>query len=66
MEDIKNIIQQIINFGLPISLIARKVGKNETTIRKWLKNETNISSTLQNDLRKIANELNNEWKAIFK
>lgn len=64
--DVKDTIQKIIDFGLSISFIARKANKNETTIRKWLKGETNISPTLQNDLTKIAEELNEEWQAIFK
>lgn len=65
MKDIKEIIQGIINIGIPINVIARKVQKDGSTIGKWLRGQTNISDTLKCDLEQIAAQLNEEWQKIF-
>ena len=65
MKDIKEIIQGIINIGIPINVIARKVQKDGSTIGKWLHGQTNISDTLKCDLEQVAIQLNEEWKKVF-
>lgn len=65
MKNIKEIIQGIINIGIPINVIARKVQKDGSTIGKWLRGQTNISDTLKCDLEQVATELNKEWQKIF-
>ena len=65
MKNIKEIIQGIINIGIPINAIARKVQKDGSTIGKWLRGQTNISDTLKCDLEQVATELNEEWQKIF-
>lgn len=65
MKNIKEIIQGIINIGIPINVIARKVQKDGSTIGKWLRGQTNISDTLKCDLEQVATELNEEWQKIF-
>lgn len=61
----KKVIQQIVDIGIPINVIARKVNKDGSTISKWLKGQTNISSTLEINLQHVAIQLNNEWQHIF-
>lgn len=61
----KNIIQQIVNIGIPINVIARRVGKDGSTIAKWLRGRTNISQELDFELKKTAIQMNKEWQQIF-
>lgn len=66
MKNIKEIIQGIINIGIPINVIARKVQKDGSTIGKWLRGQTNISKELEEQLEKLVIQMNKEWQEIFK
>ena len=62
---IKNIIQKIIKFGIPINVIARRVNKDGSTIGKWIRGQTNISIELEQELYNLAIKMNKEWQNIF-
>ena len=63
--EIKNIIQKIIKFGIPIHVIARRVNKDGSTIGKWIRGQTNISIELEQELYNLAIKMNKEWQNIF-
>lgn len=63
--NIKEIIQKIVNFGIPISIIAKRVHKDNSTISKWLKGHSNISNELATQLENLVKQMNNEWQNIF-
>lgn len=63
--EIKNIIQKIIKFGIPINVIARRVNKDGSTIGKWIRGQTNISIELEQELYNLAIKMNKEWQNIF-
>ena len=65
MIDIKKKIQAIVNFGIPIAVIARRVDKNTTTLGKWLRGESNISTKLEKQLIELIYQLNMEWENII-
>ena len=62
----KTIIQRIVDFGIPINLVARRVNKNRSTISKWLRGQTNISKELEKQLEELTIQMNKEWQEIFK
>lgn len=62
MKEIKDIIQGIVNIGIPINVIARRVEKDGSTIGKWLRGQTNISDSLESELRSLVNILDKEWR----
>ena len=66
VKKMKIIIQKIVDFGIPINLIARKVNKDGSTIGKWLRGQTNISKELEEQLEKLVIQMNKEWQEIFK
>lgn len=63
--EIKNIIQAMVKFGIPINLIARRVNKDGSTIGKWIRGQTNISNELEQKLYNLVIEMNKEWQNIF-
>lgn len=65
MIDIKKKIQAIVNFGIPIAVIARRIDKNTTTLGKWLRGESNISTKLEKQLIELIYQLNMEWENII-
>lgn len=62
MKDIKNIIQGLVDIGIPINVIARQVGKDGSTIGKWLRNQTNISNSLESELYALVKKLDRQWR----
>lgn len=62
MKEIKDIIQGIVDIGIPINVIARRVEKDGSTIGKWLRGQTNISDSLESELRSLVNILDKEWR----
>lgn len=40
----------LVNHGVKIVDMAKRVNCNQTTLGRWLRNETNISSRLEKDL----------------
>lgn len=64
-KNIKQTIQQIVNFGVPIAVLARRIDKDTTTLGKWLRGESNISSKLEKQLSNLVNEMNAEWQNII-
>ena len=46
--NIKNELQKAINTGLPISVVAKKINKDPSTLNKWLHGTRNVSSEIEN------------------
>ena len=63
--NIKKIITRMVEFGLPISVIAKGVNKSHSTISKWLKNQTEISYRLEKELENFIEQKKQEWNNIF-
>lgn len=55
----------MIEFGLPISVIAKGVSKDHSTISKWLKGKTDISFKLEKELEDFIDRKRQEWNNIF-
>lgn len=63
--ELKEKIQKIISFGIPISVLAKKVGKDHSTISKWLHGQSQISIKLEQKLNTILEDMNREWQSFF-
>lgn len=63
--DVKEVIVRMVNFGLPISIIAKSVEKDHSTISKWLKGKTGISYRLEKELEIFIKQKRKEWDDIF-
>ena len=64
-KPVKSLIQGIVNIGIPINEIARRVNKDGSTIGKWLRGQTEISKALETQLEHLVEQMNKEWQEIF-
>ena len=49
----KEKIEYLVERGIKVVDLAKRVGCNQTTLGRWLRNETNISSRLEKDLNQM-------------
>ena len=63
--EVKKIITRMIDFGIPISVVAKGVEKDHSTISKWLKGKTEISYRLEKELEDFIEQKKGEWNNIF-
>lgn len=63
--NIKNELQKAINTGLPISVVAKKINKDPSTLNKWLHGTRNVSSEIENAVYEILLDLKEQWEDIL-
>ena len=63
--NIKEEFQKAINTGLPISVIAKKINKDPSTLNKWLHGKRNISLEIENAIYNALLEIKEQWKNIL-
>lgn len=63
--NIKEELQKAINTGLPISVIAKKIGKDPSTLSKWLHGTRNVSNEIEIAVYNILLEIKEQWKNIL-
>ena len=63
--NIKEELQKAINTGLPISVIAKKIGKDPSTLNKWLHGTRNVSNEIEIAVYNILLEIKEQWKDIL-
>lgn len=63
--NIKNELQKAINTGLPISVVAKKINKDPSTLNKWLHGTRNVSSEIENAVYEILLDLKKQWENIL-
>lgn len=63
--NIKNELQKAINTGLPISVVAKKINKDPSTLNKWLHGTRNVSSEIENAVYEILLDLKEQWENIL-
>lgn len=62
--NIKNELQKAINTGLPLSIIAKKIGKDPSTLNKWLHGTRNVSPEIEELVYQVLLSIKDEWKNI--
>lgn len=63
--NIKEEFQKAINTGLPISVVAKKINKDPSTLNKWLHGKRNISSEIELEIYNTLLEIKEQWKNIL-
>ena len=63
--DIREEFQKAINTGLPISVVAKKIGKDPSTLNKWLHGTRNVSSEIEAAVSEILYEIKKQWEEIM-
>ena len=63
--NIKNELQKAINTGLPISVVAKRINKDPSTLNKWLHGTRNVSSEIENAVYEILLDLKEQWENIL-
>lgn len=63
--NIKDTIQNLINFDIPLSKIAKSVNKDAGFLKHWLNGEVNISADTSDALQRYIEEKRAEWEKIF-
>ena len=56
--------QKVLNLGVSIRFLARKIGRDHTTLSKWLQGERNISTEVEQELIATLKELKAQWNDI--
>lgn len=60
----KNAFLKIQELGYPVSLVAKKIGCDPSTLTKWLKGTNNISNELEEKVKKELISLKEQWLMI--
>ncbi len=63
--DIREEFQKAIDTGLPISVVAKKIGKDPSTLNKWLHGTRNVSSEIEMAVSEILYEIKKQWEEIM-
>lgn len=61
---IKEKIELLVNHGVKIAELARRVNCNQTTLGRWLRGETNLSSRLEKDLNNMILQFIQELEVL--
>ena len=61
---IKEKIELLVNHGVKITELARRVNCNQTTLSRWLRGETNLSSRLEKDLNNMIVQFMEELEVL--
>lgn len=63
--NIKDELQKAINTGLPISVVAKKINKDPSTLNKWLHGTRNVSNEIELAVYDILLKMKQEWENIL-
>lgn len=63
--DIRFEFQKAVDAGLPISYVAKKIGKDPSTLNKWLHGTRNVSTEIEEAVEQILLEIKEKWRNIL-
>ena len=63
--DVKNELQKAIDTGLPIAVIAKRIGRDPSTLNKWLHNTRGVSKETQQLVKEELQRIKNLWNDIL-
>lgn len=53
--------QKVFNTGMAVATFAKKMGRDTSTLYKWLHNEREISDTIKDEVRIKMKEIQQVW-----
>lgn len=65
MMNIKNELQKAINTGIPISIIAKRIDKDPSTLNKWLHGTRNVSTNVEFAVYEVLLDIKHQWENIL-
>lgn len=63
--DIRFEFQKAVDAGLPISYVAKKIGKDPSTLNKWLHGTRNVSNEIEEAVEQVLLEIKEKWRNIL-
>jgi hypothetical protein len=60
----KEKIEYLVDRGIKVIDLSKRVGCNQTTLGRWLRGETNISSRLEKDLNQMIQDFIKEIEVL--
>lgn len=57
--------KKAVDAGLPISYVAKKIGKDPSTLNKWLHGTRNVSSEIEEAVKQVLLEIKEKWRNIL-
>ena len=63
--DIRTECLKVAALGYPIAALAHSIGKDPSTLNKWLKGTRNVSSEVEQAVKEEILRLKNEWEKIM-
>lgn len=53
-----------VEAGTPAAFIAKKIGKDPSTVQKWLRGKSNVSEETQEDIKQQLKKIKAIWDKI--
>jgi len=63
--DIRFEFQKAVDAGLPISYVAKKIGKDPSTLNKWLHGTRKVSNEIEEAVEQVLLEIKEKWRNIL-
>lgn len=63
--NIRNELQKVVNLGVPIAFIAKKIGKDPSTLNKWLHGVSNVSKEVELAVECELKRMKAEWDNVM-
>ena len=63
--NIKEELQKAIDTGIPISVIAKKIYKDPSTLNKWLHGTRNVSMDVESAVYEVLLDIKHQWENIL-
>lgn len=63
--NIREELQKAVNTGIPIAVIAKRIGKDPSTLNKFIHNVRNISPEVEADVAAELRRIKKEWENIM-
>lgn len=63
--DIRIEFQKAVDAGLPISYVAKRIGKDPSTLNKWVHGTRNVSNEIEKAVENILLEIKEKWMNIL-
>jgi len=61
---LKECLERAVNAGLPVAFLAKNIGRDSSTLYKWLSGARTPSQEVQNEVREELIRLKAEWNNI--
>ena len=63
--DIRTECLKVVELGYPTAALAHAIGRDPSTLNKWLKGTRNVSEEIENAVKEEILRLKNEWTKVM-